>query len=55
MFQGRPEKRYKLVFKISSRYSLIVVVAYYESVLKVIKVIKTSKDLEEKWRKKILK
>ena len=53
--QGIIEKRYKLIFKISSTYSLIIVVAFYPKVLKVVNVIKTSKGLEKKWRKKILK
>jgi len=54
-FQGKSEKRYKLIFKISSRYSLIIITAYYPKILKVINVIKTSKGAEKKWRKKILK
>ena len=54
-FGGVFEDRYKLIYKISSRYSLIIIIAYYESVLKVINVIKTSKDIEKKWRKKILR
>ncbi|MFC1682164.1 hypothetical protein ACFL0X_00935 [Nanoarchaeota archaeon] len=49
------EKRYKLIFKISSKYSLIIVIAFYPKVLKVVNVIKTSKGAEKKWRKKILK
>ena len=53
-FQGKPEKRYKLIFKISSKYSLIIIVAFYPKVLKVINVIKTSKGVEKKWREKIL-
>jgi hypothetical protein len=55
MFKGKPEKRYKLVFKISSRYSLIIIVVFYPKVLKVINVIKTSKGAEKIWQKKILK
>ena len=47
------EKRYKLIYKISSRYSLIVIVVYEEKILKVINVIKTSKSAEKLWRKKI--
>lgn len=54
-FMGRPEKRHKLIFKISSKYSLIIIVAFYPKVLKVINVIKTSKGAEKIWRKKILK
>jgi predicted nucleic-acid-binding protein len=53
-FKDAIEDRYKLIYKLSSRYSLIIVVAYHEKVLKVINVIKTSKDMEKKWRKKIL-
>jgi len=55
MFKGKPEKRYKLIFKISSRYSLIIIVSFYPKILKVINVIKTSKGAEKTWRKKILK
>jgi hypothetical protein len=54
-FMGKPEKRYKLVFKISSKYSLIIIVTFYLKILKVINVIKTSKGAEKIWRKKILK
>jgi len=32
MFKGKPEKRHKLVFKISSKYSLIIIVAFYPKV-----------------------
>lgn len=49
------ETRYKLIYKISSRYSLIIIVVYDENVLKVINVIKTSKGAEKLWRKNILK
>jgi hypothetical protein len=49
------ETRYKLIFKISTRYSLIVIVAFDEKVISVINVIKTSKYAEKEWRKKILK
>lgn len=52
-FQGETEKRYKLMFRISTKCCLIVIVRYDEKVLKVINVIKTSKELEKKWRKKI--
>ncbi len=55
IFKGKPEKRHKLVFKISSKYSLIVIIAFYPKVLKVINVIKTSKGAEKIWQKKILK
>ena len=47
------ETRYKLIYKISSRYSLIIIVVYEEKILKVINVIKTSKSAEKLWRKKI--
>jgi hypothetical protein len=47
------EKRHKLIYKISSRYSLIIITACKENVLKVINVIKTSKSAEKLWRKKI--
>lgn len=54
-FNGEPEKRYKLIFKISSKYSLIIIVAFGAKILKVINVIKTSKGVEKKWQKEILK
>lgn len=52
-FQEKTETRYKLIYKISSRYSLIIVVVYEAKVLKVINVIKTSKTAEKLWRKKV--
>jgi len=52
-YQDQNEKRYKLVSKISSKYCLIIVINYNENILKVINVIKTTKDLEKKWLKKI--
>lgn len=55
LFEGNMEKRYKLIFKISSKYSLIIIIAFYPKVLKVINVIKTSKKVEKEWQKKILK
>lgn len=55
LHRGVIEKRHKLIFKISSSYSLIIIVAFYPKILKVVNVIKTSKGLEKKWRKKISK
>jgi len=54
LFGGKEEIRYKLIFKISSRYSLIIVVLFGQNILKVLNVIKTSKEIE-RWRKKMLK
>lgn len=54
IFQGKIEKRHKLVFRISSKYSLIIIVAFYTKVLKIINTIKTSKSMEKKWRKEVL-
>lgn len=54
-FMGLLEKRYKLVYKISSRYSLIIVVSYYPKILKVINTIKTSKGAFKEWENNILK
>jgi len=54
-YRRKIEKRHKLIFKISSKYSLIIVIAFYPKVLKVVNVIKTSKGVEKQWRKKILK
>lgn len=51
--EGKRETRYKLIYKISSRYSLIIIVIYEEKILKVVNVIKTSKSAEKLWRKKI--
>jgi len=53
-FQGDIEVRYKVVYRVSSRYSMIVVVSFYNKVLKVINVIKTSKGAERLWRKEVL-
>jgi len=49
----KKETRHKLIYKISSKYSLIIIVIYEEKILKVINVIKTSKSAERLWRKKI--
>ena len=51
--KGDKEIRYKTVYKISSRYSLIIIAVYEEKILKVINVIKTSKSAEKLWRKKV--
>lgn len=51
---GKMEERYKLIYKISNKYSLIVIVVY-DKVLKVVNVIKTSKGAEKIWRKEMLK
>ncbi|MFX0210837.1 MAG: hypothetical protein ACFFDT_32965 [Candidatus Hodarchaeota archaeon] len=48
------EIRHKLIYKISNKYSLIIIVVYSANILKVINVIKTSKSAEKLWRKKIL-
>ena len=53
--KGIPEKRYKTVYKISSKYSFIIVILYSERNLKIINVIKTSKQFKIEWRKKISK
>lgn len=55
LFNQKPEKRHKLIFKISSKYSLIIIVSFYPKTLKVINVIKTSKGVEKKWKMKILR
>ena len=52
--KGDVEKRHKLVYRISNKYFLLVVIVYEEMLLKVINVIKTSKDMEKIWQKKIL-
>lgn len=49
------ENRHKLIYKLSNRYFLIIILLYEEKNIKVINVIKTSKDMEKKWQKKILK
>lgn len=53
-FRGVDETRYKLIYKISSKYSLILIVVY-NKVLKVLNAIKTSKGAEKLWRKEMLK
>ena len=52
-FEGRIEERYKMVYKLSGRYYLIIVVVHDKRILKVVNVIKTSKDMEALWQKKI--
>jgi hypothetical protein len=52
-YKGEKEQRYKLVYALSGKYKLIIIVSYCERVLNVINVIKTSKDWERLWRKKI--
>ena len=49
------ELRYKLIFKISNRYSLIIIITEEEKILKVLNVIKTSRKIKKEWEKKILK
>lgn len=53
-YLGLLEERYKLVYKISSKYSLIIIISYYPKSLKIINTIKTSKKVFEKWEKEIL-
>ena len=50
-FQGKPEKRYKLIFPISSKYYLIIILTFNQKALKVMNVIKTSKRLDQLWKK----
>ncbi|MDP4039717.1 MAG: hypothetical protein Q8P57_04015 [Candidatus Pacearchaeota archaeon] len=52
-YRGETETRHKLTYKFSSKYYLIIIISYEERVLNVINVIKTSKNLEKKWRKRI--
>ncbi|MBM3246990.1 hypothetical protein FJZ17_00390 [Candidatus Pacearchaeota archaeon] len=52
-FEGKEEERFKLYYSLSSKYTLVIIAVYMESVLKVINVIKTSKKMEKKWQKKI--
>ncbi len=49
------ELRYKLVFRISNKYNLIVIITEEENILKVINVIKTSRKVKREWEKEILK
>ncbi|MEK6859013.1 MAG: hypothetical protein AABX53_03845 [Nanoarchaeota archaeon] len=46
------EERYKLIFSLSGRYSLIIIVAFYHNLLKVVNTIKTSKKLDKLWKRK---
>ncbi len=52
-FKGKPEKRYKTIFKISNKYSLVII-TNYSKVLKVISVYKTSKGVMKKWQNEVL-
>ena len=54
LFKGKSEIRWKLIFKISSRYSLIIIVLFGQKILKVLNVIKTSKEVE-RWQRRMLK
>jgi hypothetical protein len=49
-YRGKAEKRYKLIFLISSKYHLVIIVIFYPKVLKVINCYKTSKRLEKLWK-----
>lgn len=49
------ELRYKLIFKISNKYNLIVIITEEQKILKVINVIKTSRKVKKEWEKEILK
>lgn len=49
------ELRYKLVFRISNKYNLIVIITEEENILKVINVIKTSRKVKREWEKEILR
>ena len=54
-FQNKEETRYKLVYRVSSKYSIILIISYNERILNVINVIKTSKKAEKLWRKNLSK
>ncbi|MEK6915004.1 MAG: hypothetical protein AABW89_00485 [Nanoarchaeota archaeon] len=55
ILKGKEETRYKLIYKISSKYSIIIVISYAEKDLNIINVIKTSKKAEKLWRKNLSK
>ncbi len=46
------EIRYKIVYKLSSKYDLVIVVTEVPQALKVITAYKTSKKVKETWNKK---
>lgn len=50
-YRGAVEKRHKLIFPISSKYYLIIIVAFYQKALKIVNIIKTSKRLNQLWKK----
>ena len=49
------ELRYKLIFKISNKYNLIVIITEEANILKVVNVIKTSRKVKREWEKRILR
>ena len=51
VLEDSEETRYKLIYRISSKYSIIIVISYSERILNVINVIKTSKKAEKLWRR----
>ena len=51
--ENSEEVRYKLIYKVSSKYSIIIIISYGERILNVINVIKTSKKAEKLWRKNL--
>ena len=45
--------RYKIVYELSHKYDLIIVVKEEQNLLKVVSAYKTNKKLKEKWKKSI--
>ena len=43
--------RYKLVFELSSKYDLVIIVKEEQKILKVVSAYKTNKKIKEKWKK----
>ena len=44
--------RYKIIYEISSKYDLVIVVKQDEKILKVVSSYKTNRKLKELWKKK---
>jgi hypothetical protein len=45
--------RYKIVYELSRKYDLVIIIKEEQKVLKVVSVYKTNKKLKEKWKKSL--
>lgn len=54
-YRNKPDERYKLTFKLSNRYSLIIIISFGKKNLKILNAIKTSKEVRWEWKNTIYK